>query len=336
MSLNIFIQAFRTQKALVPSIKENNTAATAAAEREVAAQAKEKNPFSSLPADILRNVLAYLPSKDALAFSQSDKYTKTQTDLYIQDSGLTDVTASKQDKLNFINQFKSTEEVNKTLSSMHGIGFSKEQTIKMKPEEITQIQTDYMFTAAVLRTMTEKHEASFPEIKKIALTQQEPWSDDKNKKLTNIIKAINKIQAEKKRPENRLHLPGLYLTSGDLAALMPKIKEIDTLEVLNLNCNQLTHLPDIIGNLTKLGWLFLSDNHLTSLPDSIGTLTNLKELWLDKNQLTSLPDSLRYLTNLKTLYLSNNQLTSLPDSLRYLTDLEELLLDNNQLPAFPA
>ena len=107
------------------------------------------------------------------------------------------------------------------------------------------------------------------------------------------------------------------------------------LENLQLDRNQLTSLPNWIGNLTNLEWLYLNYNKLTSIPDSIENLTNLKELDLRYNQLTTLPDSIGNLTNLKRLYLPGNQLTTLPDSIGNLTNLKELDLRYNQLTSLP-
>jgi internalin A len=70
--------------------------------------------------------------------------------------------------------------------------------------------------------------------------------------------------------------------------------------------NQLTELPQSIGNLTNLTTLSLSDNQLTKLPESIGNLTNLEILYLDYNQLTELPESIGNLTNLEQLWLGDN------------------------------
>jgi len=101
---------------------------------------------------------------------------------------------------------------------------------------------------------------------------------------------------------------------------------LTSLQGLNLESNQLTSLPDAIGNLANLEWLHLDGNQLTSLPDAIGNLANLKLLYLQNNQLTSLPDAIGNLTNLKWLHLQNNQLTSLPDA------IEEM--ENNGLSVY--
>ncbi len=51
---------------------------------------------------------------------------------------------------------------------------------------------------------------------------------------------------------------------------------------LDLRNNQLTTLPESIGNLTKLKYIKLDDNQLTTLPESIGNLTQLNQLDLNK------------------------------------------------------
>jgi leucine-rich repeat protein SHOC2 len=80
---------------------------------------------------------------------------------------------------------------------------------------------------------------------------------------------------------------------------------------LNLSDNQITSLPESIGNLTCLIQLDLSGNHITSLSESIGNLTNLTALYLDNNQITSLPENIGNLTYLTELFLSNNPIIDL-------------------------
>ncbi|MDC0036812.1 leucine-rich repeat domain-containing protein, partial [bacterium] len=330
----IFKKGFLKEAATTKAAKS-----TAGAAAETQTEANVPLKLNNLPGDISLNVLAYLPIKDAITFTQSDRHTSNQRDPYIQtcikDSGLTDVTATDQDKLNFINQFESPENAKEQLLYMQDIGFSKEQTLKMERDEIERILVDHKFTAAVLecaRTIPDLGTdlESLNEQIEVKLKHEKLWDDNKEQKLKNICKAITRIKKAKSDQKTRLYLSELDLTSGDLAALMPEIKEIDRLTELNLGANKLTTLPDSIGNLATLTKLHLYNNHLTTLPDSIRYLTNLEVLDLGNNQVTDLPDSIRKLTTLTALSLYNNKLTFLPDSMRYLTNLEDLYLKYNQ------
>ena len=82
--------------------------------------------------------------------------------------------------------------------------------------------------------------------------------------------------------------------------------------------------------------IIFSGNQLTSIPESIGNLTALRSLELDENELTSLPVGIGNLTALTSLDVSGNQLTSLPDSIGKLTALEMLNLVDNNLENLPA
>ncbi len=129
-----------------------------------------------------------------------------------------------------------------------------------------------------------------------------------------------------------LDLLGLQITTPLLTAIIDALiitKTYTKIHTLNLVNNQLTSLPNSIGNLTQLQKLRLTFNHLTSLPDSIGNLTQLKTLSLGRNRLTSLPNSIGNLTQLQELYLRRNILTSLPNSIGNLTQLQELDLSFN-------
>ena len=127
----------------------------------------------------------------------------------------------------------------------------------------------------------------------------------------------------------------LDLRSNQLTTLPENIGELQNLQKLSLGGNQLTALPESIGGLENLQMLFLYANQLTALPESIGKLRSLQTLYLYSNQLRWLPESIDKLYNLQELDLSSNQLTALPESIGKLYNLQELDLSSNQLTALP-
>jgi leucine-rich repeat protein SHOC2 len=78
---------------------------------------------------------------------------------------------------------------------------------------------------------------------------------------------------------------------GNMARL--KLKEICVSD------NQLTALPGLPDNLTRLMCLDLRNNRLTALLESPGNLTRLTFLDLRANKLVSLPAAIGDLPNLK-------------------------------------
>lgn len=134
-----------------------------------------------------------------------------------------------------------------------------------------------------------------------------------------------------------VNLRELYLNNNNLQVIFDGgIGNLAQLEILTLDDNELSTLPNDIGNLgNTLNTITLERNQLTSLPEEIGNLINLTSLNLEINQLESLPDSFGNLTNLVTLNLRNNKLETLPATIGNLTNLLSLDLSNNILTSLP-
>ncbi len=113
------------------------------------------------------------------------------------------------------------------------------------------------------------------------------------------------------------------LDNINLEKILRILLQFKSLEILELEHNHFTILPEFIGELTSLRKLILSDNYLDTLPLTIGDLSDLESLAIDHNPLTSLPSSLNKLQNLKELEIHWTTLSELPNSLK------EFKINNN-------
>jgi len=107
--------------------------------------------------------------------------------------------------------------------------------------------------------------------------------------------------------------------------------ELAKLQSLNISYNQLTELPELLGNLIQLQLLDLSNNKLAKLPNSLCQLAQLSVLNLMNNQLDALPDKLGPLRKLHDLTLTNNRIKDLPVDCAKLSRLRQLALNDNPL-----
>ena len=120
-----------------------------------------------------------------------------------------------------------------------------------------------------------------------------------------------------------------------MSSLPKSIGRLESLEILQLDRNELISLPESIGNLSSLEKLYLNGNKLRYLPKTIGMLKSVWIFHLDGNELISLPESIGNLTLLETLNLHGNKLTHLPKSIGQLKKLELFQLDGNKLLSLP-
>ncbi|KAL9956290.1 hypothetical protein ACROYT_G037750 [Oculina patagonica] len=144
-------------------------------------------------------------------------------------------------------------------------------------------------------------------------------------------------------------LKSLDLSANNISKLPDTMGELKKLEKLQLgsticelerrafqNGNWLLTLPSSFGWMVNLQKLHLDENQLVELPESFGSLVNLEWVDFGQNRLQSLPPSFCSLARLWYLQLSQNYLKTLPDNFGNLTSLIELRLNNNYLTELPS
>ena len=124
-------------------------------------------------------------------------------------------------------------------------------------------------------------------------------------KLTNLNAERNML--ERLPPfMGSMGLRRLSLNVNQIESIDPLLKQhpstpfvLASLEILKLNFNRLSRLPNSIVQLVGLKKLYVCSNKLKYLPPAVGRLTRLELLWGDYNQLNALPDTFHQLRNLK-------------------------------------
>ncbi|KAJ3672920.1 hypothetical protein LUZ60_006294 [Juncus effusus] len=105
-------------------------------------------------------------------------------------------------------------------------------------------------------------------------------------------------------------------------ALIDLTQRLKCLRALHLNSENLTELPESLGQLKSLRYLMVIAENLKHLPDSISCLYNLKTLRLDETTITRLPKGISKLVNLRHLDLP--EWGPLPKGFGRLTNLQSL------------
>tara|TARA_R110001583_G_scaffold69129_7_gene196228 strand:- start:7832 stop:9070 length:1239 start_codon:yes stop_codon:yes gene_type:complete len=120
---------------------------------------------------------------------------------------------------------------------------------------------------------------------------------------------------------SQLHKLKIIFASQNCFEVLPEVLgKCENLEMVGFKSNQIKTVP-AKSLPKKLRWLILTDNQISSLPDSLGERPRLQKLALAGNQLTELPQTLKNLHNLELIRISANQLTHCPEQLLSLPKL---------------
>lgn len=120
----------------------------------------------------------------------------------------------------------------------------------------------------------------------------------------------------------------------------PSIKALKYLKKLDISADGFYRFPEVITSYyLDLEVLKIEHNAISSLPENIGDLKKLDTLTLYNNQdskkLVSLPESFGELKNLKYLDMSGMGLRNIPESFSNLTELNYLNLELNAIQKLP-
>jgi len=127
-------------------------------------------------------------------------------------------------------------------------------------------------------------------------------------------------------------LSELWLDNNQLEEeFPPQLLSLTALTVLQIQGNQLKHLPTDLSAFQFMKELRCSDNALQSIPPSIGLLRSLVVVDVSFNQLAILPAQISTCISLKVIRARSNQLKTIPSELVRLGQLEDLLLDGNPI-----
>jgi uncharacterized protein YwqG len=123
-------------------------------------------------------------------------------------------------------------------------------------------------------------------------------------------------------------------TYGPLNHIPEKIGDLSKLEGLTIINSAIKSLPESIGKLKNLETLNVMNCQLESLPESLFSLPKLLYIFADNNQISSIPENIN-LPNLSSFSVENNQFRTLPEGLALLPKLNSLKIDNNPFERLP-
>jgi hypothetical protein len=126
----------------------------------------------------------------------------------------------------------------------------------------------------------------------------------------------------------------LFCSENRFTELPEVLTSCAQLEMVGFKSNSIREVPAAAIS-PGLRWLILTDNQISALPDSIGNCARLQKLMLAGNQLAELPETMRGCVGLELVRISANRFQSLPEWLLQLPRLTWLAFGGNPVSAAP-
>lgn len=120
----------------------------------------------------------------------------------------------------------------------------------------------------------------------------------------------------------------LFCSDNQFTVFPEVLADCPLLDMVGFKANKITTVPARSLN-TNIRWLILTDNNITELPQEIGNCHRMQKLMLAGNQLSELPEGLRNCRNLALLRISANRLKQLPEWLLTMPKLAWLAFSGN-------
>jgi len=134
-----------------------------------------------------------------------------------------------------------------------------------------------------------------------------------------------------------MRLLHLEMSNNQLSSIPESIGNLILLQSLDVSLNQIESIDGAIGKCIRLRRLNVTKNRIETLPPEIGNCVLLEEIIASHNQIQSLPQELLRLVVLSVIDVRNNKLSTIPTELSRVPTLAQLLCDGNpQLACAPA
>jgi hypothetical protein len=126
----------------------------------------------------------------------------------------------------------------------------------------------------------------------------------------------------------------LFCSENRFTQLPEVLSTCPQLEMVGFKANSIREVGAAAIS-AALRWLILTDNQVSALPDSIGNCARLQKLMLAGNQLEDLPEAMGGCVGLELLRISANRFTALPEWLLQLPRLTWLAFGGNPVSTAP-